>query len=111
MACSLGLVLGDLLHRRSGLHAVEPGAKVGVLLVKVWSLIPKNEAEHAIPHDEGKVCKSALVAHQVLLALESVVEHHGHAIDFVLVALLGRGKLLRMEFVEPCCLAKVRALT
>ena len=111
MACSFRLVLEDLLHGRSSLHAVEPGAKVGVLLVKVWTLIPKNEAEHGIPHDEGKICKSALVAHQVFLALESIVEHHGHAIDFVLVALLGRGKLLRMEFVEPCCLTKVGSLT
>lgn len=111
MACSLRLVLEDLLHRSSSLHTVQPKAKVGVLLVKVWTLIPKNEAEHRIPHDEGKVCKSALVAHQVLLALESIVEHHSHAVDFVLVALLGGGKLLRMEFVEPCCLAEVGALT
>ena len=62
------------------------------------------------PGDKGQGGVGALVADEILAALQRAVDDAGHALDLVQVALDGGGELFGVEAREPDRLAEVGAL-
>jgi hypothetical protein len=106
------LVRHDLLHNRPLQQSLPPRPVCGVLLwnLHAFELLTEKPGRYGVPRDEHQVRNRALLAHQVLLPLQGQVEDVENADDLVLIALDGTGELLGVEFLEPRCLAEVRAL-
>ena len=72
---------------------------------------------NVLPWDKCQVCVGKLVSDQpwtiltLVLFLQVALQNGGHAFDLFVVALLGTGKLLRVEFGEPRSLSVVGTLS
>jgi hypothetical protein len=75
-------------------------------------LVTEDEGQHHVPGDKSQIGIGVLVTDQVVGAfgLEVLVENAEDTLDFVSVALDGRGQLFGVVSGEPDALAKVGTL-
>ena len=126
----LHIRLNHLLHHRPVSQTLHPSGIVWIILVDdIDSIIASSEGNRIRPVDKAQVGVGALVANEVLLAFQGIIEDHRDAYDLFLVALDDRWYLLGMEVGEPsgeliksnliimllrqrlpCCLAEIRSL-
>lgn len=107
----LSLVGSDLDDRGTGLDSIIPGCEKGEVLLDID--VSREPAEKLVPGSPGQIGVGVGVANEVVgLGLAQVeLDDAEDAADLVLVAGLGRGKLLGVVVGEPGLLAEVGALT
>lgn len=125
------LLAVSFLDRRALSQALVPSPEVGVLVFSVKRLdnVGKEAVHGVLPRNEAKVdicpveehvscCDSSIVpsvylqllANEVSLALEDVVQNTPDTLNLLEVALLGAGNILGVELLEEDGLAVVRTL-
>ena len=86
----LHVCLDHLLHYGPCCQTLHPSGIVGIVLVDdIDRIIASREGDRIGPGDEAQIGVRALVANEVLLALQGIIEHHRDTFDLVLVALNG----------------------
>lgn len=87
----LCLLIQDLLSRRPVHQPLHPSVVVGVVFLHLFHLgfVTKEPRHKRAPRDKGQIGIGALVAHEVLLALQSLVQDTIDAEDLLPVALDG----------------------